>query len=66
MALIQLDFFRDSEIVILEARMDKVEESSAKVRRGIFARNGATEKRMKELEARLEILERHICQGAKE
>ncbi|HUX79865.1 MAG TPA: hypothetical protein VMW10_09010 [Alphaproteobacteria bacterium] len=46
--------------------MDKVEESSAKVRRGIFARNGATEKRMKELEARLEILERHICQGAKE
>ena len=61
---VQYDFFetkQETEIDMLMRRMAEVEVSTGKVRRGLYAENGALKKRMLELEMRLEILERHIC-----
>ncbi len=63
MALIQLDFFKETEISILETRMDKCEKTSNNVRKSLFAKNGELTKRLTELEERLSILERNICYG---
>lgn len=63
MALIQLDFFEETDLSALKARMDTVAESANKVRKSLFAKNGELKKKVDELEARLAILERNICHG---
>jgi hypothetical protein len=63
MALIQLDFFKETEMSILEARMDKCEKSSNNVRKSLFAKNSELTKKINELEERLSIIERNICHG---
>lgn len=62
---IQYDFFetkQDSEIASLRKQMTEVKDSSNKVRKAMFARNGELTKRMLELEYRLENIERGLCQ----
>lgn len=64
-AVIQFDFFEPipSEEEMLRLDIKAIEESTGKVRRKLFAENGALKKRMLELEYRLEILEINICRG---
>lgn len=61
MALVQLDFFEQSEISVLKDRMDKCEASGHKVRKGTYAEIGAIKKLLNDLSLRLEIIERNIC-----
>lgn len=63
MALIQLDFFETDATSELKARMEAVELSASKVRKKLFAENGALKKQVYDLSERLEIMERHICKG---
>lgn len=63
MALVQLDFWEETEISILKAKVEKVEDSSNKVRKSLFAKNGELTKKINELEERLTLLERNICHG---
>ena len=64
-AIIQFDLFKPKPTneEMLKADIEAVRESSDKVRKALFGRNGALQKRMLELETRLEILERNICKG---
>ncbi len=62
--MIQLDLFQEySEDEELRREVKKLHESSEKVRRGIFARHNELSKLYLELNYRLEIIERNICQG---
>jgi hypothetical protein len=63
MAVVQLDFFEETDLSIVKARMDKVEDSANKVRKSLFAKNGELTKKINELEERLSLLERNICHG---
>ena len=59
---IQLDMFDDNrEINAMNHRINAIEESTGKVRRGIYARHGELAKKYLELHNRLEVLERNIC-----
>jgi hypothetical protein len=61
----QLDFFKseeESEIEALRKEIGAVKNSSDKVRRGLFARNGELTKIVNDLQQRLAIIERNICQ----
>jgi len=62
-AIIQLDLFqpKPTEFDFIRADIAEIHESKEKVRKKLFAENGALKKRMLELEQRLEILEKHIC-----
>ena len=53
----------ESEERALLEHVKKLEDSLGKVRRGTYARIGDQNKRILELESRLEILERNICYG---
>lgn len=61
MAIFQLDFWEETEISALKARIDAVEKSKEKVRKGLYAENAALKKKVSELEERLALLERNIC-----
>lgn len=61
MALVQLDFFEETEISLLKDRMNKVEESANRCRKKQFAEIGAFKKQLNDLIIRLEIIERNIC-----
>lgn len=63
MALVQLDFFKESDIVALETRMEKVEDSATRCRKKQFAEIGALKKEVAELKETLSILVRNICNG---
>lgn len=66
--VIQYDFFEtreESEWKALEQKMEELDNSCHKIRKGIFAKHSELLKRQLELEARLEILEKHICKGDK-
>jgi len=60
---LQLDFFDETstDLEKLVRRFDEVEKSSSKVRRGIFAKHSDLAKKYMELNQRLEIIERNIC-----
>ena len=60
--MFQLDLFEDTDMSILKDRMDKVERSADKCRKKQFADIGELRKIVIDLEARLSIVERHICQ----
>lgn len=61
---IQYDFFEskeESEISSLRKSVSNIKDSSDKVRRALFAKNGDLTKRMLDLEYRLEAIERGLC-----
>ena len=62
----QLDFFltpEESQIEALNKRVDHIGDSTNKVRKSLFAKNGELVKRMTDIESRMQILEKYICQG---
>lgn len=64
MQCIQYDFFKskeDCEIEALLKKMDELEMSMGKVRRGLFAKHSELFKKMNDISERLEVIERHIC-----
>jgi hypothetical protein len=63
MALVQLDFFESDATSELKARMEAVELSASKVRKKLFAENGALKKQVCDLSERLAIMERNICKS---
>jgi len=64
--LIQLELFdTPTESEMLRSEMEEVRKSSEKVRKALFARHGELAKKYCELHMRMEILERHLCQGKK-
>ena len=56
----QMDFFDNGAIANLRQEIDKINKSTEKVRRGLFARNTALEKYMVELQQQIESLEREV------
>jgi hypothetical protein len=64
--LIQYDFFKTKEESEIEAMQQEVAvciEMSHKTRKALFARHGDLTKKYMEIAARLDILERNICNG---
>ncbi len=61
MALIQLDFFEETEMSELKARMDKLEKSQDRCRKKQFAEIGDLKKQMQEQKEMLEMLIKNIC-----
>lgn len=62
--MIQLDFFEDIDSTdYLNEEIRKIKISTDKVRRGLFARHGQLASLYVELSARLDLLERNICNG---
>lgn len=61
---LQLDFLEDdkSDLDYLRDEVEEIRESTNKVRKGLFVRNAELTKKCLELQQRLEIIERHICQ----
>lgn len=59
--VIQLDLFEDDEMSALKAEFAEVKESCNRVRKKQFAEIGELKKVMNDLTARLDIIERHIC-----
>lgn len=63
MAVIQLDFFEETDLSIIKARMDKVEDSANKCRKKQFAEIGAMKKEIAELKETVDLLVRNICKS---
>ena len=55
----EYEYFKDE----VQAVVDAAIASSHKVRKGLYAENGALKKKVVDLESRLEIIERNICKG---
>ena len=63
---LQFDFWKsesESEIERLVREMAEVKASTTKVRKGLYAENGSLKNRVLDLEERLAIIERNICNG---
>ena len=63
MALIQLDFFEESDMSALKARIDAVEKSKERVRKGTYGEIGALKKEVAELKEELAFLKKYICKN---
>jgi len=63
MALVQIDFFEETEISVIKARMAELEAKLERQRKGQFAKIGAQEKQITELKETVELLVKNICQG---
>lgn len=66
MYAIQLDLFKsdsECEIDALRIEMKAIKQSTEKVRKALFARNGELTKRILELEDRIQHIERGLCYG---
>lgn len=61
--MLQLDLFPQDENDIIRLEINKIRESSDKVRRALFARHGELAKLYLDVNDRLSIIERHICRG---
>ena len=67
MNILQLDMFKsieECEIDDLRKAIKDMKSSQEKVRKKLFAENGKLTKNIMDLNSRLEILERHICNPA--
>jgi hypothetical protein len=65
MNVVQLDFFKtedECQIDALRKGFADVKSSSDKVRKKLFAENGKLTKQILDLQERVEILERGVCQ----
>lgn len=63
---LQYDFFlteEETEVERLIRMTEEIKTSTNKVRKKLFANDGDKEKRIRDLEERLAILERYICIG---
>ncbi len=60
--MVQLDFFQNEEDLLF-VEIQKVKESSDKVRKSIYARHNELERKYNDLLHRLDIFERHICRS---
>jgi hypothetical protein len=61
---IQYDFFKteeESELEALRKRVEEIDASSHKVRKGIYAKHGELYKTIMDIEERLKIIERNLC-----
>ena len=63
MALVQLDFFEPYTLSVLKNDLEVVKKSNDNVRKGIFARHNQLLKMYNDLQDRLQIIEKNICQG---
>lgn len=64
--MVQLDFFKTEEECRIDQLSDSFEKlrlSTEKVRRGMFARHGELSKQINDVDARLALLEKYICQS---
>ncbi len=62
--MIQLDFFEDIDSTeYLNEEIKKIKTSTDKVRKSLFAKHGQLSALYIELSARLDLLERNICNG---
>lgn len=61
--MLQLDLFPQDENDIMRLEINKIRESTDKVRRGLFARHGELAKLYLDVNERLSIIERYICRG---
>ena len=61
MALLQLDFFEDTDISLMKAEIKKIAASQDRCRKKQFADIGEIKKQVYDLIVRLEIIERNIC-----
>jgi len=61
----QLDFFEQPETSILKAEIARLEDKLDRQRKSQFAKIGAQEKRITQLEEDMEILKRNICTSYK-
>lgn len=59
--MIQLEWFRDEDIVVLRMEMEKLKSSNDRMRKALFAKHGELAKNYNELNERINILERNIC-----
>jgi hypothetical protein len=50
---------------MMQADLDAGLKTLEKMRKSLYARNGALEKRMLETELRMQIIEAHLCRGKK-
>lgn len=60
--MLQLDLFEKEETEIIRGELQKVKESNDKVRKSLFAKHGELVKNYIDLQSRLEIIEKHLCQ----
>lgn len=61
---IQYDFFKteeESELEALRKRVEEIDASSTRVRKGIYAKHGELYKIMMDIDDRLKIIERNLC-----
>jgi len=65
MALVQLDFWEQTETSIMKAEISELKDKLDRQRKSQFAKIGAQEKRITQLEEDMEILKRNICTSYK-
>lgn len=62
--MLQLELFQEHDYEhIMRCEVDQLKESTEKVRKSLFARHAELAKKYVELHARMEIIERNICQS---
>jgi len=59
----QTNLLQSDDVSIVEAKVDRNFARMERMRKGLFARINELEKKNAELERRLSLLERNICQG---
>lgn len=62
--MIQLDFFQEDEMTLLQHEMTKLKDSNTRMRKALFAKHGELAKNYNDLLYRMEIIERNICKGS--
>jgi hypothetical protein len=65
--MMQLDFFeseQETEMKAMREEMARIEASTHKVRKSLFAKHGELAKCYLDLKQRLEIIERGLCNGS--
>ena len=63
MALVQLDFWEQTETSIMKAEISELKDKLDRQRKSQFAKIGECKKEIMELKEDMEILKRNICNG---
>ena len=59
--MIQLELFPEDEVITLRLEVQRMKETTDKMRKALFARHGDLAKHYLDIHARLEVLEKNIC-----